>query len=368
MSSDENKSIDEILKEFQKTRESSNRPKKEIIDFAKPSEPLEPPKRSISQTEAPVEKAPVEKEEKPHREKRDNKERVKKEKIKKEKAPMSPKLKRALIILAAAVAVIALIIGAAAGIRHAAKSSETAYLKPYQERYPNVKFPAGILEEYCDSYGKDSKIKGVLKIGDINLDATVSYDEKKSPYLKKPREGATIDNYVIYLDSKKLENYYSTADAYNKSSDIIEYSNLFENYSYRVIGAYYTNTVEHYDKGYIFPYSATEKQTNKSKSIFVERLSTRFLYDTGVTMTTGDELISIVCPTDFHKDFKFVVVGVMRDKNTEKWIAEEKSKIHYPNIIFYEKHEDNPYALAGPWYPEIIVANGTVQQTIDDYK
>ena len=39
----------------------------------------------------------------------------------------------------------------------------------------------------------------------------------------------------------------------------------------------------------------------------------RFLYNTGASPIRSDKLITISCPTSYHKDFRFVVVGVARD-------------------------------------------------------
>jgi hypothetical protein len=81
-----------------------------------------------------------------------------------------------------------------------------------------------------------------------------------------------------------------------------------------------------------------------------------------VTLTTGDRLLIVSCPTDFFKDFRFVVVGVMRDNN-EKYTASEKSQVHYPTVICAVNGWDNPYKNVAPWYPEIIIGNPELSQT-----
>lgn len=43
-------------------------------------------------------------------------------------------------------------------------SRQNAYLKPYETKY-GIHYPAGMLEQYCDAYGKDRQIAGFLTYG-----------------------------------------------------------------------------------------------------------------------------------------------------------------------------------------------------------
>lgn len=376
--SEEKDDIGKILSDFKTQKEQRETPIK----------PLEPPKRrenyidfAKSDDEDTAEKQPKRKKEpKPKKtpeeleairaakkEKRDrHKEKSKTVLAKIKKAVFN---KKVLIALAAIIALIGIIFG----IVYAVEQSKGAYLKPYEKKYPDAEFQVGMLEKYCDILGENPDTAGYLEIPDIELKTTVSSDSKKSPYAEKCTEGAEQFNYVVYLNDNSLESLYSSANAYNNSTGYINYSNLFEDYTFKVAGAFYTNTKAEDDDGYIFPYNVTEKMTVKSANDYASKLTSRFLYDTGINVTRQDTVLTISCPTDYRKNFRFVVVAVLRDDAETKVKANEKDSINYPKVIFDELKKDNPYKFATKWYPEIIITDSegnekTVQKSIDDYK
>ncbi len=376
--SEEKDDIGKILSDFKTQKEQRETP----------IEPLEPPKRrenyidfAKSDDEDTAEKQPKRKKEpKPKKtpeeleairaakkEKRDrHKEKSKTVLAKIKKAVFN---KKVLIALAAIIALIGIIFG----IVYAVEQSKGAYLKPYEKKYPDAEFQVGMLEKYCDILGENPDTAGYLEIPDIELKTTVSSDSKKSPYAEKCTEGAEQFNYVVYLNDNSLESLYSSANAYNNSTGYINYSNLFEDYTFKVAGAFYTNTKAEDDDGYIFPYNVTEKMTVKSANDYASKLMSRFLYDTGINVTRQDTVLTISCPTDYRKNFRFVVVAVLRDDAETKVKANEKDSINYPKVIFDELKKDNPYKFATKWYPEINITDSegnekTVQKSIDDYK
>ena len=254
------------------------------------------------------------------------------------------------------------------------ESSKSAYLKPYEQKYKDVKFPIGILEKYCDIYAENPDTAGIIKISDIGLDSPVSSKSNSNIYLEQSVNNAEIFNYVVYLNDSSLEEYYIDADAYNnKASGYISYSNLFEDYNFKVVGAFFTNTKANDDNGYIFPYNVTEQMTDDSYRQFIDRLQSRFIYNTGVTITRQDKLITVSSPTNFRQDFRFVVVGVMREDTDSKPTATPKNDVHYPQVIYDEQGINNPYALSSKWYPTIIYKDKeenelTKKQSENDYK
>ncbi|MDE6155970.1 MAG: hypothetical protein K2F67_05980 [Eubacterium sp.] len=277
--------------------------------------------------------------------------------------------KKFLLALVAVIAVIALIFG----IRYAIDANKGAYLKPYQSKYPDVQFEIGMLEKYCDMLGENPDTVGYIEIPELDLKSAVSSDESKFPYAQPCTKNAEQFNFVVYMNDNSLEKYYSTANAYNNASGYITYSDLFKDYNFKVVGAFYTNTKAEDDNGYIFPYNITEKMTIESASEYASRLENRFIYNTGVNVTRQDTLITISCPTDYRNDFRFIVVGVLREDTDSKSTATEKTDIRYPQVIFDEMEKDNPYKYASKWYPEIVITNNegeqeTIRKTIDDYK
>lgn len=407
------KSIDEILREFQAQNNDDNNGKNEVgagdngADF--PAEPksdvmpiekdarqedfLLPPEKSLRQKsdeakENADESSADDESKKTKRkikikkkDKSENQETDKEKKPKpalKIKAPSKENVKKFAKILACVILAAAVIAGAAFGISRAVKSAKTAYLKPYVEKYPDVAFPDGIQEKYCDLYGANPNTTGYLTVDDIKLNTAVlkESDGSDTPYGAPVTDGCEVYNYVVYLNDTSLEALYSTADGYNSSSGFMTYSDLVSDYTFKVVGAFYTNTVADDDGGYIFPYNVTEEQTAKSAAQFIDRLQNRFIYSTGITLTRSDKLLTISCPTDFHENFRFVIVGVMRD-DSEKLTATAKDKSHYPQVIYDEKNEENPYRLASKWYPEIVVRSQssdgtqttkTIKKSIKDYQ
>ncbi|MCC8073925.1 MAG: hypothetical protein LIO62_07365 [Clostridiales bacterium] len=278
--------------------------------------------------------------------------------------------KKFFIALGAVIVVIAVVLGTVFGVQ----KSQEAYLEPYKEKYPDAEFSVGMMEKYCDILGENPTASGYLEIGDLDLKTAVfSNKSDDNVYLQKSTSGAETFNRVIYLQNDDLEEYYKDAESYNDSQKYVLYSDFYDEYTYKIVGAYYTNTNADDDNGYIFPYSVTEVMTTDSFSDYFDRLQSRFLYDTGITLTRNDELITFVCETDFHDDFKFVVVGVLRDDTDDLPTASDKDNVHYPQVIYDEQNEDNPYKFSSNWYPEIIVTSDTgetetVQKSISDYK
>lgn len=282
------------------------------------------------------------------------------------------KLLKAVGIAVAAVVVISAVI---CGIIYGVNQSKSAYLKPYEKKYPDVEFPVGIMEKYCDIYGANPTAVGYIKISEIRLNAPVLSEEKAAyPYAEENTSDYNQFNYVVYLQDGSLEKYYGSAEAYNNNATgYISYSDLYNEYRFKVVGAFYTNTKAEDDNGYIFPYNVTEEMTVDSSKQFFERLENRFIYSVGMTLTRQDKLLTISCPTDYRENFRFVVVGVLRNDSTEKPTAEDKSSVHYPQVIYNELKQDNPYKFASQWYPEIQKTNSkgdiqTEKQTRKDYE
>lgn len=377
---DNKDSIEEILSDFKARRENrENTPvepleppkrREDIIDFAKSDNDEKSSHKSRKEKRKKAAKTPEELDaiQNERAEKRaKQKDKIHAAMIKIKHAVFNKKVLIALVCIIAAAAIIF-------GISFAVKQSKSAYLKPYEEKYPNVTFRVGMLEKYCDILGKNPDTVGYIEIEDIHLKGAVSSDNKKPLSAQATEKGATRFNYVVYSDSKELEKHYSTAESYNESNGFIKYSDLFEEYNFKIVGAFYTNTKAEDDDGYIFPYDVTEKMTSDSVREFSSRLDNRFLYSTNINITGNDILLTVSCPTDYKKDFRFVIVGVLCENSSEKAVAKAKAAddIRYQQIIYDEQNLKNPYRFSKKWYPEIIITddaeNETIlQKTVDDF-
>lgn len=338
-----NDDIDKILADFQQQKQGRN----------SESAPLPPNETDFAENGK-------------NDDKKTKKPKMVKEKKKLKKADIKKLLTALIALIAAAVVIITIIFGV--------NYSKTAYLKPFQEKYPNVDFPEGIMEKYCQVYGEDPTVTGYIEIDELNFKSVVTGKEKKNIPLSEPSmENSEIFNHVIYMNKNTVEKIYGSADAYNKSSGYIRYSDLKNDYNFKIVGAFYTNTKANDDRGYIFPYNVTEKMTGKSFGEYNYHLEKRFLYETGITIVSGDKLLTISCPTDFKKDFRFVVVGVMRENTDSKPTAKEKDTVWYPQSVFDDMKKKNPNPRRSTWYPEIVIqtedgGKNIYKQSIIDYQ
>ena len=359
---DNNSTIDEILSEYKNQKEQ-----REIREI----EPLEPPKRReelidfSADDDAPAKKTK-------HKKERPEKTPEEKAEI---KAKRAEKFKKAFKVLFSKkvilpVLAVAIAVGAGFSIKYAVDYSKTAYLKPYTEKYPDVQFPSGILEKYCDTYGANPDSVGHIAISDIGVDMLV--DKSISAPVT---EGATAKNYVVYLDDNKLEKHYKNAAAYNQSSKAVTYTNWLEDYNFQVLGAFYTNTDEKDDDGYIFPYNVTEKMTFDSTNQYLDRIKSRLIYNvSGVEPQRSDTFLTLSCPADYKEGYRFVVIcKAVEEIDSTAQAKDKDAKDVRKTASEYENERDNQFRFSGHWYPEIIITNddgteSTVKKTIDDYK
>lgn len=345
--------ISEILADFEQKKHRRNED-----DAGKPTQQID-----FSKTPEDIKQEKSKEKKEQQKKQFDSKKADTKNKLK--KISIKKLLMLLLIIIAAAAVIAGIIIGN--------EQNKSAYLKPYMEKYPDVEFPSGILEEYCDQYAQNPEMAGYIEITNPDYKSIVlkSKDDKQ-PYIEKSAEGSTIFNTVIYMQNNDLEEYFKDADVFGKTDGYITYSDLFSTGKYKIAGAFYTNTRAEDDNGYIFPYNVTETMTDESCKDFIDRIESRLLYKT-FSLSRKDKFLTISCPTDFEDDFRFVIVAVLRDGDFEKSEATVNNKVHYPQIIYDKKKKENPYKLSSQWYPEIIVTdkNGnqkTVKQSIKDYE
>lgn len=359
-----NSTIDEILSEYKNQKEQREtrevepleppKRREELIDFSADRDEEEPAKKTKRKKERPK-KTPEEKAE--LKAKRTEKAR------KIFKAVLSKKV--ILPILAAAIAV-----GAGFGIKYAVDYSKTAYLRPYIEKYPDVAFPNGILEKYCDTYGANPDAVGHITIPDTDVDMLV--DKSNSAPVT---DGAAVKNYVVYLEDNKLETHYKNAAAYNSSSKTVTYTNWLQDYHFQVLGAFYTNTDAKDDDGYIFPYNVTEKMTFDSTNQYLDRIKSRLLYNvSGVEPQRSDTFLTLSCPTDYKDGYRFVVIcKAVEEIDSTAQAKEKKARDVHKTASEYKNKDDNPFRFSSHWYPEIVITNSdgtesTLEKTMDDYK
>lgn len=246
--------------------------------------------------------------------------------------------------------------------------SQIAYLKPYQEKYPDVQFPQGILEEMCDEYGQNSTIVGKLEIQDTETNCFSTYQRTQGYVFGQHSRGVTESQQFLAVDINgygDIEAVYSSPEGYLNSTQTITYTTLFEKNTYKVIAAYYTNLNPEDDRDYAFPYSVYGNLTEKSFKEYEDKIKSRRLYDTGYTLSYTDRFITVSADSDFMNDFKFVIVGVKIDKSklNKSNVAIPNNNVHYPQIWYDVNNLENTYRWSKKWYPEIYTDSAKEEVT-----
>lgn len=366
--------VGEILKDYRQQRE----------EYEKRRDPEEPEKAELSKAEIKAEKEKAKAEAKVAKAQAKEEAKAEKARSREESKPRrEARAKKAKKIILIVIIVIAVIVAAVFGGGAIYHRVTTAYLDPYIEAYPNVDFPEGIEERFCEYYAENEGVVGYIEIDDIALsEYVISADVESDVTLDGSNSTDGLDfNTVIYLSgdgvAESLQNAYSTAENYLNSTQSITYSTLFEDYSFNVIGAYYTNANAEDDSGYVFPFNVTATMTTDSLDSFTDRVYSRFLYNSEYYLTNdiikekGNIItLAVQCDTvnGVTKEgaFYFVVVGVLNGETVTT--AEENTNVHWPQIWYDETGEENTFRFASQWYPEIVTGEeSTSQMSADEF-
>ncbi len=187
-----------------------------------------------------------------------------------------------------------------------------------------------VLEEYQTLYSKNKSLIGWLKIDDTNIDYPVmqtanneyyldhnysqEYDKNGSLFLDKDCDVVHRNtNLIIYghhMKSGKMFgnlNRYSSKD-YCESHPTIQFDTIYEKGTYEVMYVFRSriyNEDEVVFKYYKFFDAASEKEFNSN----MQEMAELSLYDTGVTASYGDELLTLSTCDNSEEDGRFVVVA-----------------------------------------------------------
>ncbi len=187
-----------------------------------------------------------------------------------------------------------------------------------------------VLEEYQTLYNKNKSLIGWLKIDDTNIDYPVmqtvnneyyldhnytqEYDKNGSLFLDKDCDIVHRNtNLIIYghhMKSGKMFgnlNKYSSEE-YAKKHATIQFDTIYEKGTYEVMYVFRSriyNEEEIVFKYYQFFDAASEKEFNSN----MQEMAALSLYDTGVTASYGDELLTLSTCDNSEEDGRFVVVA-----------------------------------------------------------
>lgn len=194
-----------------------------------------------------------------------------------------------------------------------------------------------VLEEYRTLYNKNKKLIGWLKIDDTNIDYPVmqtanneyyldhnfdqEYDKNGSLFLDKDcnvvQRNTNLIIYGHHMKSGRMFgnlNQYSSED-YGKKHSRIQFDTIYEKGTYEVMYVFRSriyNEEEVVFKYYQFFDAASEKEFESN----MQEMAALSLYDTGVTASFGDELLTLSTCDNSETDGRFVVVAKrVREEN-----------------------------------------------------
>ncbi len=192
-----------------------------------------------------------------------------------------------------------------------------------------VKLP-DVLDEYKTLYEKNKKLIGWLKIDDTNIDYPVMQTSDNEYYLdhnfnqEYDKNGSLFldcdcsiyprsTNLIIYGHHMKSGNMFGNLQKYAKESygskhSEIQFDSIYEKATYQVMYVFYSQVYGEDDivfKYYQFINANSEEEFNS----YMNEMAAMSLYDTGVTASFGDSLLTLSTCDYSQTDGRFVVVA-----------------------------------------------------------
>ena len=245
-----------------------------------------------------------------------------------------------------------------------------------REEFPKVIFPPGLQLKYARLFATNQDFVGYLSADGIDMALPIVQTNNDEKYMKKNFYGQTTKygcpfvthlnniteldmNTVIFGHHMNDGTVFGILDKYKsiegfKAAPVISFNTLYKDYQWKIIAAFITNAYEKEDNGYVFQYYFTSLSTQERFSAFLNELSQRSLYDTGVDVLPSDKILTLsTCSHEFN-EARFVVVArlVRPGESTEVDTASAvvNPSPRYPQAFYDKKKTDNPYKNAQKWY------------------
>lgn len=187
-----------------------------------------------------------------------------------------------------------------------------------------------ILEEYKNLYNINKRLIGWLKIDDTKIDYPVMQTTNNEYYLdhninqQSDKNGALFldkdcdvlapsTNLIIYGHHMKNGNMFGTLDqysseAYYKEHPVIQFDTIYEKGTYEIMYVFRSRIYNEEDvvfKYYQFIDAVSEQEFDSN----MQEMAAMSLYDTGVTASYGDRLLTLSTCDYYVDDGRFVVVA-----------------------------------------------------------
>ena len=187
-----------------------------------------------------------------------------------------------------------------------------------------------VLDEYKNLYNSNKRLIGWLKIDDTKIDYPVMQTTNNEYFLnhnfnqQSDRNGALFldkdcdvlepsTNLIIYGHHMKSGNMFGTLDKYSseefyKEHPVIQFDSIYEKGTYEVMYVFRSKIYSEEDvvfKFYQFIDAGSEQEFNSN----MQEMASMSLYDTGVTASYGDRLLTLSTCDYYVDDGRFVVVA-----------------------------------------------------------
>lgn len=199
------------------------------------------------------------------------------------------------------------------------------FTRPEEEEAPDI------LKDYQTLYNKNKSLIGWLKIDDTNIDYPVMQSSNEEYYLDHDFEqnydkNGTLfisadakiwprsQNIIVFGHNMKSGKMFGTLGKYKDKSYYekhrqIKFDTLYEKGTYEVMYAFLSKVYDADEvvfKYYQFIDALSEEEFNS----YMEEMKNMSLYDTGVTASFGDQLLTLsTCDHDTDDAERFVVVA-----------------------------------------------------------
>lgn len=209
----------------------------------------------------------------------------------------------------------------------AAEASPLPPEEPPQQEAPDHQTP---LPKYLTIYEMNPDFFGWLSIEGTNMDYPVMYTpDRPEYYLKRSFDGSFSHSGVPFVDEECPAdgNYYLIyghhmqnqtmfgqlpryADpGYCEEHPVIRFDTLYEQREYRVVAAFYSRVYDKAETGVFRYYAYTDLSDEAVFREYMEQVYAAALYDTGIAVDYGDELLALSTCNYHTKNGRFVVVA-----------------------------------------------------------
>jgi len=248
-----------------------------------------------------------------------------------------------------------------------------------KKKYPDVDFPSNLQLEYAKLYAQNQDFVGFLKADGIDMSLPVVQTSNDDYYLKKDfnkRNTKYGTPFVTHLNTISEERYgldtntvifghhmndgsvfgildeYKTIEGF-KAAPVISFNTMYHNYDWKVIAAFVTNAEASDDNGYVFKYYFTDLSTEERFSAYLNALSERSLYNTGVDVLPTDKILTLSTCSHEFENARFVVVARMVRNGEVPEVDVSRATVNsnprYPQAYYDKNKKDNPYKEAYRW-------------------